>query len=34
LQNVVNHNTLEPEDRDRLRADLRGLRGLRLDRDR
>ena len=34
LQNVVNHNTLEPEDRDRLRADLRGLRDLRLDRDR
>jgi hypothetical protein len=34
LQNVIDHNTLEPEDRDRLSVDLRDLRGLRIDRDR
>jgi len=33
LQNVVDHNTLEPEDRDRLMADLRDLRELRRERD-
>jgi len=34
LQNVIDHNTLEPEDRDRLAADLRDLRDLRRERSR
>ena len=34
LQNVIDHNTLDGEDRDRLTADLRDLRDLRRDRSR
>jgi len=34
VKNVVEHNTLEPSDRDALRADLSSLRGVREEHDR